>query len=301
MNRPTSHHLRIAGYLFLVAATTLPAACASPTTPASTPAPTAKFDQGLHDQLPQPVKNRGVLRVGTEASYAPMEAFGPDGRTIIGAEPDLGIEIGRVLGVHLKFVDTNFTDLVPKVTHGDLDLALSAMTDTAERSKITDFVDYFSAGTTIIVQRGNPAGVTGISDLCGKVVAAQSGTTQEDLLARSQKNCGKRPILVKKFPTNSDTLVELRTARAIAVLNDLPAAAFLVNDPHTSSSYQLASTTQYEPGLYGIVVAKGQPRLRDAVQGALEELLRSGVYANVLSRWHVQAGAVTKITVNSNQ
>jgi len=301
MNRPTSHHLRIAGYLFLVAATAIPAACASPTTPASSPAPKASFDQALHDRLPQPVKNRGVLRVGTEASYAPMESFAPDGRTIIGAEPDLGTEMGRVLGVHVQITDTEFTDLVPKVTDGDLDLALSAMTDTPERSKITDFVDYFSAGTTIVVQRGNPAGVTGISDLCGKVVAAQRGTTQEDLLARSQKNCGTKPIVVKKFPTNADTLVELRTARAVAVLNDLPAAVFLVNDPHTSSSYQLASTTQYEPGLYGIVVAKGQPRLRDAVQGALEELLRSGVYANVLSRWHVQAGAVTKITVNSNQ
>jgi polar amino acid transport system substrate-binding protein len=306
MNRPTgrsasaSGPLRIAGGLLLVVAVTLPVACGSSTTPAATPAPTAKFVQALHDQLPQPVRDRGVLRVGTEASYAPMESFGPDGRTIIGAEPDLGAAMGRVLGVRLQFVDIDFTDLVPKVTGGDLDLALSAMTDTPERSKITDFVDYFSAGTTIIVQRGNPAGVTGISDLCGKIVATQRGTTQEDLLARSQKNCGKKPIIVKKFPTNADTLVELRTARAVAVLNDLPAAVFLVNDPHTSSSYQLASTTQYEPGLYGIVVAKNQPRLRDAVQGALEELLRSGVYAHVLSRWHVQAGAVTKITVNSN-
>lgn len=301
--RPASRsgHQRIAAGLLLVAAVTLPTACASSTAPASTSAPTAKFVQALHDQLPQPVRDRGVLTVGTEASYAPMESFGPDGRTIIGAEPDLGVEIGRVLGVRLMFVDTNFTDLVPKVTAGTLDLALSAMTDTPARSRITDFVDYFSAGTTIVVQRGNPAGVTDIRDLCGKVVATQSGTTQEDLLKRAQTNCGRAPMILKKFPTNADTLVELRTARAVAVLNDLPAAAFLVNDPHTSSSYQLASTTQYEPGRYGIVVAKSQPRLRDAVQGALEELLHSGVYAEILSRWHVQAGAVTKITVNSNQ
>jgi polar amino acid transport system substrate-binding protein len=157
MNRPTSHHTRIAGCLFMVAAMTLPAACGSPTTPATSPVPKASFDQALHDRLPHPVKNRGVLRVGTEASYAPMESFGPDGRTIIGAEPDLGVEIGRVLGVHLKFVDTGFTNLVPKVTHGDLDLAMSAMTDTAERSRITDFVDYFSAGTTIVVQQSAAA------------------------------------------------------------------------------------------------------------------------------------------------
>ena len=301
MNRPATRHLRIAGSLSLAAAVLLPSACATSTAPLSNPPPKASFSQALHDTLPQPVRDRGVLRVGTEASYAPMESFGPDGRTIVGAEPDLGVELGRVLGVRLEFVDTDFTALAPKVMKGDLDLAMSSMTDTPERSKSTDFVNYFSAGTTIVVQRGNPAGISGMRDLCGKVVAAQSGTTQEDLLARSQENCGSEPIGVKKFPTNADTLVELRTGRAVAVLNDLPAAAFLANDPHTSSSYQLASTTQYEPGLYGILVAKNQPRLRDAVQGALEELLSSGVYTEVLSRWHVQAGAVTKITVNGNR
>jgi len=300
MNRPASRPLHVTAGLFLAVAAMLPAACGSPGPPASAPAPTARFDQALRDRLPTLVKDRGVLRVGTEASYAPMESFGPDGRTIIGAEPDLAVQMGRVLGVRVELIDTDFTRLAPMVTHGDLDLAMSAMTDTPERSKLTDFVDYFSAGTTIIVQRGNPAGVTGIRDLCGKVVATQRGTTQEDLLARSQKNCGGHPIRVKRFPGNADTLVELRTARAVAVLNDLPAAAFLVNDPATSSSYQLASTTQYEPGLYGVVVAKDQPSLRDAVQGALEELLRSGVYTDILNRWHIQAGAVTKITVNTS-
>ena len=82
---------------------------------------------------------------------------------------------------------------------------------------------------------------------------------------------------MRTYATNSDALVQLRTGRAVAVLNDFPPAVFLVNDPRTRSHYQLASTTQYEPGLYGIVVAKDQPALRDAVQGACEQLLiRSG-------------------------
>ena len=95
-----------------------------------------------------------------------------------------------------------------------------------------DFVDHFSAGTSIVVQSGNPAGVTDITDLCGKVVAVERGTTQVDLLARARK---------KTYTTNSDALVELRTSRAVAVLNDLPPAVFLVNDPRTKSHYQLAS------------------------------------------------------------
>jgi polar amino acid transport system substrate-binding protein len=299
MNRPPSP-LRVAAGLVLAVVATIPAACGGPAATAVKATDGARFNQTLHDRLPQSIRDRGVLRVGTDASYAPMSSFGPDGRTIIGVEPDLGVEIGRLLGVRLQFINADFVKLLPDVAGGGMDLAMSAMTDTPERAKTADFVDYFSAGTSIVVQRGNPAGVTDIKDLCGKVVAVEKGTTQVDLLARAQKNCGD-PIIMKTYTTNSDALVELRTGRAVAVLDDLPPAVFLVNDPRTKSHYQLASTTQYEPGLYGIVVAKGQPGLRDAMQGAFEELLRGGVYSEILARWGVSDGSVHRISVNSGR
>jgi polar amino acid transport system substrate-binding protein len=301
-NHPRPRRLRVAPGVVLAVVAILSAACGGSTTATtSTPAHQGHLDQTLHNLLPPSVKSRGVLRVGTDASYAPIESFAPDGHTIIGVDPDLGVEIGRILGVRLQFVNVTFDKLRGDVSGGDLDLAMSAMTDTPERAKAVDFVDYFRAGTSILVQRGNPSGVTDLTSLCGKAVSVESGTTQADLLARTQKNCGGRPIIVKSYPTNSDALVQLRTGRVAAALNDFPPAAFLVNDPHTKSNYQLASTTQYEPGLYGIVVSKSQPSLRMAVQGACEQLLRSGVYNNVMARWGVRDGAVQRISVNSDR
>ncbi len=299
MNRPAARRQVAAGVVLAIAAATT--ACGTQTPSVPTPAHTAMFSQSLHDLLPAPVRSRGVLRVGTDASYAPMSAFGPDGLTLIGMEPDLGARLGRVLGVRLQFVQNDFSKLLGRVENGELDLAISAVTDTPQREVNADFVNYFSTGTSIVVQRGNPAAVTELNDLCGKVVTVENGTTQVDLLRRAQKNCGSKRILVRTYPTNSDALVQLRTGRAAAVLNDYPPAAFLVSDARTRSQYQLASDVQYEPGLYGIVVAKDQPRLRDAVQGALRQLLRSGVYADVLATWHVQEGAVRQITVNSGR
>jgi polar amino acid transport system substrate-binding protein len=294
---------RLAAGLVLGAATAATASCASPSQadPPTTTAHAAPLDRSLHALLPESVRRQRLLRIGTDASYAPMSSFAPDGRTIIGLEPDLAADLGRVLGVKVQFVNTQFTALLPKVAHGDLDLAMSAITDTPGRARQVDFVDYFSAGTAVLVQRGNPSGVTDIQDLCGKPVAVEKGTTQVDLLRRAQRNCGADRIEVRTYATNSDALVQLRTGRVVAVLNDLPPAALLVSDPSTASHYQLASTTQYEPGLYGIAVRRGQGGLRDAVQGACERLLRSGDYTEDLRRWGVRNGAVHRISIHADR
>jgi polar amino acid transport system substrate-binding protein len=291
-------------WLVLALGMALTSACGeTAATDRSSPSPSqhARFDQALHDSLPAAVLKRGTVIVGTDASYAPMSSFGADGRTIVGMEPELGRAIGLVLGVRVRFVDTDFTDILPSVTNGTLDLGMSAMTDTAARATTVDFVNYFSAGTAILVQRGNPAGISDLQSLCGHVVAVEAGTTQVDLLHRAQSSCTGNRIVVKTYGTNSDALLQLRTGRAGAVLNDLPPAVFLVNDPRTRSHFQLASNAQYEPGLYGIAVAKDQPALRDAIQGALARLLGSGDYADVLESWHVRDGAVDRVSVNSDR
>lgn len=278
------------------------AGCAAEGSETETVAPPAvRVDETLHAMLPADVRDRGVLRIGTDPSYAPMSSYGDDGRTIVGMEPDLGAALGEVLGVDVKFVDVDFTEVIPKVDDDSLDLGMSAMTDTPERAEDVDFVNYFSAGTSIVVQRGNPSAVIELEDLCGKVAAVEKGTTQVDLLERAQANCDDHPIDVRTYPTNSDALVQLRTGRAAAVLNDLPPAALLVTDVSTKAYYQLASTTQYEPGLYGVVVAKDETDLRDAVKAGIEELIGRGVYTDVLTAWGVADGAVADVTINSGR
>ena len=198
-------------------------------------------------------------------------------------------------------MNVGFTTMLTQLGHHKIDLAISAMTDTADREKQADFINYFSAGTSIVVQRGNPEAVTDLQGLCGHVVAVEKGTVQVDLLQRSQQKCGHKPIKIKQYGTNSDALVQLRTGRAVAVLNDFPPAAYLASEASTKAHYQLASTAQYEPGLYGIAVAKDQTQLRDVIRDALKEAIRSGAYAKVLNKWGVTDGAVRQTSINSGR
>jgi polar amino acid transport system substrate-binding protein len=293
------HHLsrsrRVAALALGIA---LLAGCAS--AGGTPPEQTGSVNEQLRDRLPATIRSAGVITVGTDASYAPASFFAPNGRDIVGFEPDLAAALGRVLGVRFRFVNVEFTHLIPELKQGQIDLAISAMTDTSDREKDVDFVDYFSAGTSIVVQRGNPAGIGSMQDLCGHVVAVEEGTVQVDLIRRSQQHCADQPITMRQYPTNSDALLQLRTGRAVAVLNDYPPAAYLANDAKTKANYQLASDTQYEPGPYGIAVNKDQTALRDVIRDTLVETMRSGAYAKALSRWGVSNGGLHQAAINAS-
>jgi polar amino acid transport system substrate-binding protein len=261
---------------------------------------TGSLNEQLRDRLPASIRSAGVITVGTDASYAPASFFAPNGRDITGFEPDLAAAMGRVLGIRFKFVNVEFTHLLPELRQHQIDLAISAMTDTSDREQAADFVDYFSAGTSIVVQRGNPAGIGSMQDLCGHVVAVEEGTVQVDLIHRSQQHCAGQPITMRQYPTNSDALLQLRTGRAVAVLNDYPPAAYLANDAKTKANYQLASDTQYEPGPYGMAVSKDQATLRDLIRDTLTETMRSGAYAQALSKWGVANGGLQQAAINAS-
>jgi polar amino acid transport system substrate-binding protein len=275
--------------------------CADKAHKSSTPLSTLKMNPQLHNALPSSIRTSGILRVVTDASYAPASSFAPDGRTIIGFEPDLGVALGQLLGVKVVFSNGAFTTLPGMVVSHRYDLVMSAMTDTPEREKKLDFVDYFSAGSSIMVQRGNPAGIGDLSSLCGHTVALQRGTVQVDLVTRAQHNRAGKAIVMHLYSTNTDALVQVRTGRADAVLEDYPPAAALVAGSRTSAFYQLASTAQYEPGPYGIGVAKDQPQLRETVARALGTLVRNGSYHAVLHKWGVSAGAIRVVTTNAGK
>ncbi len=283
---------------FAVAALMLLAACNTSAAEAPPEGPTIAVDQELRSLLPDDVRDAGVLTVATDASYPPANSFAADGRTIVGFEPDLMAAVGDLLGLRTEFQRTDFDTMLDDLAAHRFGVVVSAMTDTVDRQQQADFVNYFRAGTSVVVQRGNPHGIYDLTGLCGQVVAVEAGTVQVELLERSQARCAERPITVSTFPTNDDALVELRTGRAAAVLNDYPPAVFVTTNERTEGAFQLVSDVQYEPGLYGMAVAKDRPELRDVLAAALSRLVDSGVYQQVLQSWDVGSGAVSEVTIN---
>ncbi|MCZ9341639.1 transporter substrate-binding domain-containing protein, partial [Streptomyces sp. TRM76130] len=120
-------------------------------------ATTSSGSAPLADKLPQAIRDKGVIKVGSDIAYAPVEFKDDSGKTV-GIDPDLAEAMGEQLGVTFEFENATFDTLIGGLAAKRYDIAMSAMTDTKERQegidadtgkKVgtgVDFVDYFTAG-----------------------------------------------------------------------------------------------------------------------------------------------------------
>ncbi len=256
----------------------------------------------LADSLPQNVRDAGVLKVGSDVAYAPVEFFDKDGKTVIGIDPDLGKALESQLGVKLEFQNGTFDGLITSLRSRRIDLIMSAMSDTAERQKSIDFVDYFTAGTSILVKKGNPEGIKGLDDFCGKTIALQRGTTQEDVAKAQQAKCSAagKPLKVLPFDRDTEALLQVKQGRAVADMNDFPVAAYNAKTSGGGNDFEVVGE-QIEAGPYGIGVRKEDTQVRDALKKALQALIDNGEYTKVLEKWNVTQGEVKSATVNGGK
>ncbi len=265
--------------------------------PASTAAalPVVKVDPAAAALLPEKYKTAGVLKAATDGTYPPNEFTATDGTTLIGFDIDLANAIGTKLGVKVDIGNTKFDSILTGISGGRYDWALSSMTDNKKRQETVDFVDYFNAGTSILVKKGNPENISKLEDLCGKNVAMESGTVQVKV-AEGAKCAPGQKINVTQLPDDAAARLQVTTGRAVADLNDFPVAAYSAKTQNDGKAFEVVGD-QYESAPYGVACAKGT-KLDVAVQAALKSLIADGTYDAILKKWDITKGSLTTATIN---
>ncbi|MDT8916096.1 ABC transporter substrate-binding protein [Amycolatopsis sp. PS_44_ISF1] len=260
-----------------------------------------KADPRLTAALPPAVAQARTLHLASNLQSAPNNFYSGDGKTPIGYEVDLAKAVGAKLGVTVAYQDMAFGSLITSLQSGRVDLTMAAMNDAKERQQQVDFVDYFSSGITIMVGRGNPESVTGPDALCGKNVAVVQGTSHQKFAAAQSAKCaqsGKPAITVTATDSDTQNQNQLRTRRVAAILNDLPSAVYISRTAGDGKFFEVVPGQPIEGGPYGIGFAKANPKLRDAVEQALQSLIADGTYGKILRSWGVEQGAVKEAAVN---
>ncbi|MGW9368397.1 ABC transporter substrate-binding protein [Streptomyces xanthophaeus] len=296
--------------LTALAAISTVSACGDQTKDDRTALPSASAGTGapLHDRLPEEIRSAGVIRVGSDIAYPPVEFKDAAGKTV-GLDVDIARAMGEQLGVEMRFENGTFDTLVTGLRADRFDVVMSAMNDTKNRQEGTDattgkkigegvdFVDYFTAGVSLYARKGD-ASVTGWPALCGKKVVVQRATVAHDLATAESAKCpAGSPITVEAYDNDLEAQTRLRSGGADAGCSDFPVAAYAVKTSGGGQDFQLVGA-QTGAAPYGIAVAKDRTQIRDALAAALDAVIANGRYAQIVAEWGVQDGAVTKATVN---
>jgi ABC-type amino acid transport substrate-binding protein len=187
--------------------------------------------------------------------------------------------IGKEIGREPEFIDSSFETIFRDVGQGKFEAVMSAATITEEREKEVAFsLPYYLSEQAILVAEGSE--ITGLSDLKGKIVAAQQGTTGLELGKEKAEAKELRP-----YPEGPDADNALKAGTVEAVIIDAPVAKQQAEELGGIEIVEKVPTEE----TYGIAIAKTNTELLEQINEGLKKTIEDGSYAKVYEKWFKEA------------
>jgi polar amino acid transport system substrate-binding protein len=225
------------------------------------------------DANPYDLQQPGTLRAGT-LTDAPPNVYLKDGK-FTGFDNDLLAAVGAELGLEVEFVGTEFSSLLAQVKTRKFDIGSSSISITEGRKKTVDFTNAYDFGYLgLDVPKGSP--ITSFDQLDGKRVAVVQGTVQDDYATRE----GLDPVRV---PDYNAALNQLKSGTADAWITPAEIGEKTAAD---SGGRVEAVAKQLDTGGMAYAVAQDNEALREAVNKALDEVVKDGTWARLQKQYY---------------
>lgn len=221
-----------------------------------------------------------TLRIGTGNDTPPMNYIDEQGRWT-GFDVELGDALAERLGLQLKRVTVNNKTRISMLANGQIDIALSNLSQTRSREDQVDyaFPPYLWTAKVFYAKKGRFASAR---DLGGQRIGVNQGSNAYTAAPQEVVRRGGEAPTVIAFQKNAEGLLALRQGKIDAYCQDSPIIAALVGD----AAAELAAVgVGFSPGLYGIGVPQDDSKWRDTVSFALQSMLTDGAYEEIYQRW----------------
>jgi polar amino acid transport system substrate-binding protein len=294
--------------LFVIAAVALLAACGSSNNSSSSSSPSASAatttttvagiaiaaDPTLKAMLPSAIRTANQIRVASDIPYPPWEYYvSATSKQATGFDYDLSQAIGAKIGIPVSFNETPFDSIILSIKGGKNDMIMSDMYDNAQReTQGVSFVDYAYDGTSILVKKGNPQGITNLDSLAGKTVCCESGTTQQAFLQKQNtqfKGAGKKAITILALPNQPAALLAVTSGRAVGDLTDHSTAEYIAKTTNSGNSFEVVTdptaVNGYDPQIVGAGIVANNTALVTTVQKALQGLIDDKSYGQIIAKY----------------
>jgi polar amino acid transport system substrate-binding protein len=224
----------------------------------------------------------------TDARWAPFEYIGEAGREE-GVDIDIARAIAEDLGVSLRIINADFDGFSLAIQNGQADMAIAAITITAERAESLDFsTPYTNSCQYILRQEGNTA-LQSLNDLAGLKVGVHLGTTGDFLVSEQITDgvlTGTGAEVVQYKSLQEASLALMKGDLGAVVCDDLLAKNLAAVNQGLTCFEARFSDGSIEEEYYGIAVAKGNTTLIEAINASLQRQLQNGIISKSLD-YHI--------------
>lgn len=220
---------------------------------------------------------RGVLRIALEGTYPPFNFRDPKSGHLTGYDVDVARDLARRLKRQPQFVLTEWSAILPALSAGRVDVAVSQVIISPEREKAFDFsAPYLYSQFQLIVRKNERTNYRTLADLRGRKLGVRQGSVFE------QKARAVGEIEVKSYPAVPENLQDLAFGRIDAVLDDGLHVNYLVR--HTQLPLKAGARVGNGERV-GIAMRKGQPQFQHALDQALNEARADGTLRTLSLKW----------------
>jgi polar amino acid transport system substrate-binding protein len=254
----------------------------------------AEMQQGASSTSASPVldriQKRGELIVGTMGNMPPLNMTSKDGE-IFGLEPDLAKMMASAMNVKVKFVTKPFSELLPALHAGQVDMVLSGMTITPKRNLKVAFVGpYFISGKAFLTKVKTIALAKEADDVNSpntKLVALKDSTSQ----AFAEAVLDKTTL----FTTGTyDEAVDMVLKDKVqAMIADYPICVVSVFRYPEAGLLSVVTPLTYEP--IGIAIPANDPLLMNWTTNTLNSIEASGQLDELRLKWFARGSWLEKL------
>ena len=223
-----------------------------------------------------------TLVMACSADFPPYEY--KEGDEIVGIDPTIAHAIADKLGMKLEIVDVSFDSVLAGVQSGKYDIGMSGITVNEDRKKSVNFtVPYTTSEHAVVVKKGSK--IHSLDDCytvsaSGKkvtkpdvMIGVQTGTTGQLYSDETPANGGFGSDHVTKYKYGTDAVQALKVGKVDAVIIDgLTAKSFVSSNPELK-----LLSAPYVTEQYSIAVNKNDTELLNKLNGALQEVIDSGL------------------------
>lgn len=219
------------------------------------------------------IQSSGVIVAGTSADYPPFAFYTPT-HELSGYDIAVMRALAQQLGLQVEFRDLAFSGLAGALQLGQIDVAIAALTVTAERAAVIDFTNVYFVGSDAVLGRSDGRyQLQHPEDLANYRVGVQAGSVYEAWLRSNLVEPGLMPQSNLFIYTEAaQGLRDLELNRLDLVVADLQPAQLAANASPDLTIVAEGLNRQR----YAIAVPKGATQLQNALNEALAQLQNRG-------------------------